>query len=98
MFVYLAGKRSMVTGQPAVSSYRTGGAGRKEKIGNPSHAYDRCACKKGSVMTALRILALSLVMLTAMLAGCATERTSRNDGQPSLTPARELERSPAGMR
>jgi hypothetical protein len=37
-------------------------------------------------------------MLTALLAGCATERTSRNDGQPSLTPARELERSPDGMR
>jgi hypothetical protein len=49
-------------------------------------------------MTSLRLLVLGLVMLTALLAGCATERTSRVNSQPSLNSEPGFNRLPEGPR
>jgi hypothetical protein len=97
MFAYLTSQRTDAGPEP-VPSYRTGGAEREEKIANRFPARNRTACEKGPFMSSLRLLALGLVMLTALLAGCATERTSRVDSQPSFTAEPGFNRLPAGPR
>ena len=89
--------RTSKCGAGTCPSYRTGGAGREEKTANIS-ATARNACEKGTVMTSLRLVSLGLVMLTALLAGCATERTSRVDSQPSFTSEPGFNRLPEGPR
>jgi hypothetical protein len=96
MFAYLTSQRMDAGPEPA-PSYRTGGAEREEKIADIS-ATARNACERGTPMTSLRLLILGLVMLTALLAGCATERTSRVDNQPSFAPEPGFNRLPEGPR
>ena len=82
-------------GPEPVSSYRNRGAGREEKTANIPTA-TRDARAKGNAMCSLRLLALGLVMLTALLAGCSAERTSRVDTPPSLTSEPGFNRLPDG--
>jgi hypothetical protein len=97
MLAYLTSQR-MDAGPEPVPSYRTGGAEREEKTANISAAPNRTACERGAAMTALRLVILGLVMLMALLAGCATERTSRVDNQPPSSSEPEFNRLPEGPR